>query len=189
MQMDRPGAWRIRARRRSFRPSCCAMGSSPAWKGRCGARWNRTSCRPISPTAAGSRTRTRSSPSVKIAAIAPISGSEDDTLFADVEVTAGEITERYALPMAIAWEDEPTSPFEMPLAFARARRGRRVGLLTDGFASARMARALMKLPAKARLHSTSARADPIYPGCRQPCSKFRPRPRSNGRGPSRPTRR
>jgi maltose alpha-D-glucosyltransferase/alpha-amylase len=45
--------------------------------------------------------------------------------------------------MAIAWEDEAPSPFEAPLAFARARRGRRVGLLTDGFASARFAHALL----------------------------------------------
>jgi maltose alpha-D-glucosyltransferase/alpha-amylase len=82
--------------------------------------------------------------SVNIIAMAPFPGSDRDAIFADVEVAAGETTERYALPMAIAWEDEPTSPFEMPLAFARARRGRRVGLLTDGFASARVARALLE---------------------------------------------
>ena len=80
---------------------------------------------------------------VRIAATAPLPGSEADAILADVDVTAGETTERYTLPMAIAWEDEATSPFEVPLAFARARRGRRVGVLTDGFASARVARALL----------------------------------------------
>ncbi len=81
---------------------------------------------------------------IKIRCVASVPGYESDTIFADVEVTTGETSEHYALPMAIAWEDEPTSPFEAPLAFARARRGARVGLLTDGFASARMARALIR---------------------------------------------
>ncbi len=80
---------------------------------------------------------------VKFAELAPMPGSEQDAIFADVDVTIGESTERYALPMAIAWEDESTSPFEAPLAFARARRGRRIGFLTDGVASARVARALL----------------------------------------------
>ena len=45
--------------------------------------------------------------------------------------------------MSIAFEDEPSSPFAAPLAFARARRGRRVGLLTDGFTTPRFARGLL----------------------------------------------
>ena len=80
---------------------------------------------------------------VRIAAIAPLPGHEQDAVLADIEVTAGETTNRYALPMSIAWEDEGACPFEAPLAFARARRGRRVGLLTDGFASSRFARAFI----------------------------------------------
>ncbi|MDE2463880.1 MAG: maltose alpha-D-glucosyltransferase [Alphaproteobacteria bacterium] len=80
---------------------------------------------------------------VRIVAYAPVPGSEGDCLFVDVDVCAGEHCERYALPMAIAWEDEPSSPFETPLAFARARRGRRVGLLTDAFATTRFARSLL----------------------------------------------
>lgn len=80
---------------------------------------------------------------VKFSAIAPLPGSEQDAIFADVDVSVGENTYRYAFPIAVAWEDEPTNPFEVPLAFARARHRRRVGLLTDGFASARVARALL----------------------------------------------
>ncbi|HEX3944682.1 MAG TPA: maltose alpha-D-glucosyltransferase [Rhizomicrobium sp.] len=80
---------------------------------------------------------------VKLVAVAPLPGHDQDAVLADVEVTAGDSTDRYALPMSIAWEDEGTCPFEVPLAFARARRGRRVGLLTDGFASSRFARAIL----------------------------------------------
>ena len=39
-----------------------------------------------------------------------------------------------SLPLAILWEDEPTAALPNRLALARVRRGRRVGLLTDGFA-------------------------------------------------------
>ncbi len=89
---------------------------------------------------------------VKIAAMTPLPGQAEDALLADVEVTVGGTVSRYALPMSIAWEDEGTCPFEAPLAFARARRGRRVGLLTDGFASARFARAMLaNLAANARI--------------------------------------
>jgi maltose alpha-D-glucosyltransferase/alpha-amylase len=80
---------------------------------------------------------------VGIAAIAPLPGAEQDAVFADVDVAVGGQKVRYALPMAIAWEDAPPSPFETPLAFARARRVRRVGLLTDGFASASFAHAIL----------------------------------------------
>jgi maltose alpha-D-glucosyltransferase/alpha-amylase len=58
--------------------------------------------------------------------------------------------ERYALPLAIAWEDAPSDPFEAPLALARVRRGARIGLLTDGFATAKFARAILKGLAEGR---------------------------------------
>jgi maltose alpha-D-glucosyltransferase/alpha-amylase len=81
---------------------------------------------------------------IEIASVAPLPGAEDDAVFCDIDVSfAGGGRERYALPMAIAWEDEPSCPFEAPLAFGRARRARRVGLLTDGFASARFAHAIL----------------------------------------------
>jgi maltose alpha-D-glucosyltransferase/alpha-amylase len=81
--------------------------------------------------------------SIKLAAIAPLPGNEQDAVLADVDVDVDGRVDRYALPMAIAWEDEPLCPFEAPLALARVRRVRRVGLLTDGFASARFARAIL----------------------------------------------
>jgi maltose alpha-D-glucosyltransferase / alpha-amylase len=81
---------------------------------------------------------------IEIAAFAPMPGAEDDAIFCDIEVSVDGERERYALPMAIAWEDAPSCPFEMPLAFARARRARRVGMLTDGFASSRFAHAILE---------------------------------------------
>ena len=51
--------------------------------------------------------------------------------------------ERYALPLAVAWEDAPSHPFEATLALARVRRGARIGLLTDGFAVPAFARAIL----------------------------------------------
>ncbi|MBV9572022.1 MAG: maltose alpha-D-glucosyltransferase [Alphaproteobacteria bacterium] len=80
---------------------------------------------------------------VRVAAMAPLPGHENDAVLAAVEVTAGQNTNHYAFPISIAWEDEEPCPFEVPLAFARVRRGRRVGLLTDGFASARFARSVL----------------------------------------------
>ncbi len=89
---------------------------------------------------------------VQIVAAAPLRSDEQDAVLTEIAVTAGDGTGRYSLPMSIAWEDEGTSPFEVPLAFARARRGRRVGLLTDGFASSRFARAvLLNLQRNARV--------------------------------------
>ncbi|HEY2444186.1 MAG TPA: maltose alpha-D-glucosyltransferase [Rhizomicrobium sp.] len=80
---------------------------------------------------------------VEFTAIAPVPGAEQDAVFADVSMTVDGERVSFALPMAIAWEDVPPAPFETPLAFARARRSRRVGLLTDGFASPDFARALL----------------------------------------------
>ena len=49
----------------------------------------------------------------------------------------------YALPLAIAWEDQPSNPFETPLALARVRKGARVGFLTDAFATSAFARVVV----------------------------------------------
>jgi maltose alpha-D-glucosyltransferase/alpha-amylase len=79
----------------------------------------------------------------RILTASPMPGAEEDAALVDIEVTIEGEKICYALPMAIAWEDIAPSSFEAPLAFARARRARRVGLLTDGFASASFARAIL----------------------------------------------
>ena len=68
---------------------------------------------------------------------------DKEIVFCMIEVVGIDRTERYSLPLAIAWEDMPSSPFEASLALARVRRGARIGLLTDGFASPGFARAVL----------------------------------------------
>ena len=60
---------------------------------------------------------------------------ESELLYMEVRAQTDGREERYALPLAIAWEDAASSPFEAPLALARVRKGSRVGLMTDAFAS------------------------------------------------------
>ena len=73
--------------------------------------------------------------SARIVRHAPLA---EDLLLAEVEVELGSEAHTslatYALPLAIAWEGRQQGPFAPNLALARARRGRNVGLLTDGFA-------------------------------------------------------
>jgi maltose alpha-D-glucosyltransferase/alpha-amylase len=90
---------------------------------------------------------------VEIMAFEALPGSEGQALFAELCVRVGEQTERYALPLTVAWEDQPPHPFEAPLALARVRRGRRVGLLTDAFAAPALPRSMI------RGLRTSARAE------------------------------
>lgn len=58
----------------------------------------------------------------------------EDLLLTRIEVTTDRGTATYALPLGIAWEGAQHGPFASNLAIARVRRGRTVGLLTDGFA-------------------------------------------------------
>jgi maltose alpha-D-glucosyltransferase / alpha-amylase len=71
--------------------------------------------------------------SIRLAGVAPMAGVED-LLLAMIEVETERGTSSYTLPLGIAWEGEHSGPFAPNLALARVRRGRRVGLLTDGFA-------------------------------------------------------
>ncbi len=66
-----------------------------------------------------------------------------ELFYGEIAVGIGKSVERYVLPLTIAWEDAPSFPFEAPLALARVRQGRRVGLLTDGFASPALPRAVL----------------------------------------------
>ncbi|MGB7370573.1 maltose alpha-D-glucosyltransferase [Erythrobacter sp.] len=68
----------------------------------------------------------------------------EDLLLAEVEVDHGSGTSTYALPLGIAWEGENEGPFAPNLALARTRRGRHVGLLTDGFAVCRFPPAIVR---------------------------------------------
>ncbi|MBC7158539.1 MAG: maltose alpha-D-glucosyltransferase, partial [Porphyrobacter sp.] len=67
----------------------------------------------------------------------------DDLLLADIEVSTAAGAATYTLPLGIAWEGERHGPFASNLAIARVRRGRIVGLLTDGFALPAFARSVL----------------------------------------------
>lgn len=60
----------------------------------------------------------------------------DDLVLAQVQVDTDQGSALYNLPLGIAWEGAQQGPFATNLALARVRRGRHVGLLTDGFAVA-----------------------------------------------------
>jgi maltose alpha-D-glucosyltransferase/alpha-amylase len=58
----------------------------------------------------------------------------DEILLTVAEVETPELTTRWLLPLAVLWEDQPSTALPNMLAVARVRRGRRMGLLTDAFA-------------------------------------------------------
>ncbi|MBV8193218.1 MAG: maltose alpha-D-glucosyltransferase, partial [Alphaproteobacteria bacterium] len=80
--------------------------------------------------------------SAHIAYLAAID-QERDVLAAEIEVETDSSTTRWQLPLSIAWEDEQMSALPGQLALARVRKGRRVGLLTDAFALAPLARRML----------------------------------------------
>ncbi|WP_244816822.1 maltose alpha-D-glucosyltransferase [Caballeronia sp. Lep1P3] len=69
---------------------------------------------------------------VRLAALTTIEGA--GFAFTEIEADVGDHTERYVLPLSIAWGTETTSPLYMQLALARVRRGRTIGHITDAFA-------------------------------------------------------
>jgi maltose alpha-D-glucosyltransferase/alpha-amylase len=71
---------------------------------------------------------------VRVAMEDPIAGAGFDLILTEIEVSLARRTERYSLPLAIAWEDSTTDALPQQLALARVRHGRRVGFLTDAFA-------------------------------------------------------
>ena len=93
-------------------------------------------------------------PAVTIDAALSLSADASDQAFALVCASTGETRARYSLPLAIAWEDEPSNPQESRLALARARRRARAGLLTDAVASAKFVRLVLCLLAKASRRET-----------------------------------
>ncbi|AUW58420.1 maltose alpha-D-glucosyltransferase [Sphingobium sp. SCG-1] len=67
----------------------------------------------------------------------------EDLILMLVDVTTDNGTATYTLPLGIAWEGELQGPFASNLALGRVRRGRHVGLLTDGFTVASFAAAVI----------------------------------------------
>ena len=81
--------------------------------------------------------------SAAVAWSVPLTHEGDTPVLTVVSVETDAGTDRYALPLAVAWDDDVLPPFAPQLALARVRKGRRVGYLTDGFAVPAFARAVL----------------------------------------------
>jgi maltose alpha-D-glucosyltransferase/alpha-amylase len=71
---------------------------------------------------------------VRVAHLVNIGDEAREILLTVAEVKTTGATRRWLLPLAVLWEDEPSTALPNMLALARVRRGRRTGLLTDAFA-------------------------------------------------------
>ena len=80
--------------------------------------------------------------SVEVASAVEMPGARDLVL-AEIRIRTERETGSYTLPLGIAWEGEASGPYAPNLAMARVRRGRTVGLLTDGFAVPAFAEAVV----------------------------------------------
>jgi maltose alpha-D-glucosyltransferase/alpha-amylase len=100
---------------------------------------------------------------VRLASLELLPQSDNEMLLAEIETETASGTARWLLPLAIAWDDRPTGPLPTQLALARARRGGRVGLLTDGFALPELAQAVMSAlanSAKVKTNNGEIRFEP-----------------------------
>jgi maltose alpha-D-glucosyltransferase / alpha-amylase len=71
--------------------------------------------------------------STKIRYLAPLPDGDREVLLAEVETKTDGETNRWLLPLSVAWDEEAPIALPSQLALARVRRGRRTGLLTDAF--------------------------------------------------------
>ncbi|HVA56246.1 MAG TPA: maltose alpha-D-glucosyltransferase [Gammaproteobacteria bacterium] len=79
----------------------------------------------------------------KVRILAMLPWPAEETLITEVAVESGETTDRYVLPLGIAWDDQNPNALVQQLALARVRRGARVGFLTDAFALETFSRGLL----------------------------------------------
>jgi len=81
--------------------------------------------------------------SARIAYTARLPAGDRELLLAEIETGSDGAVNRWQLPLATLWEDEPSAALPTQLAVARVRRGRRIGLLTDAFALPAFAQAML----------------------------------------------
>jgi maltose alpha-D-glucosyltransferase/alpha-amylase len=79
---------------------------------------------------------------ISVAYAVPLPGAPD-VLLAEIETRQGGQTDRYVLPLGIAWDSGTILPLAQQLALARVRLFRRVGLITDAFAVDEFAHAVL----------------------------------------------
>jgi maltose alpha-D-glucosyltransferase/alpha-amylase len=88
--------------------------------------------------------------SIRIKTVTHLPEADREVLLAEVEAITDAGASSWQLPLSIAWDDEPTAALPSQLALARVRRGRRVGLLTDGFSLPTFAHAMLSSLATAK---------------------------------------
>ncbi|MDO1584403.1 maltose alpha-D-glucosyltransferase [Rhizobium oryzicola] len=71
-------------------------------------------------------------------------GFTHNILLGELEVELEGHKDSYLLPLTVAWDETQPSALAQQLSLARIRQGRRVGFLTDGFATEAMARGIVK---------------------------------------------
>ncbi|MEW6255390.1 MAG: maltose alpha-D-glucosyltransferase [Pseudomonadota bacterium] len=81
---------------------------------------------------------------VRLAWAMPMEKAGEDVFLAEIAVERASGTERYAMPLAIAWEDQSPSNLAVQLALSRVRQGRRVGYLTDALTQDRLPHAVIR---------------------------------------------
>ncbi|MBV6287043.1 maltose alpha-D-glucosyltransferase [Pseudomonas aegrilactucae] len=80
---------------------------------------------------------------VRIAYGVRFGAATSPVLLSEIEVDSAGQTHRYQLPFGLIGEDQMTSALPQQLALARVRRGRQVGLITDGFVLESFIRAVL----------------------------------------------
>ena len=79
----------------------------------------------------------------RLTIVATLPGTGGRVAMAEAEVDLGGRTERFSLPLATVEEGEAVTALPSQLALGRFRRGRRVGFITDAFASDAFAHAVV----------------------------------------------
>jgi maltose alpha-D-glucosyltransferase / alpha-amylase len=96
-----------------------------------------------------------------------IGDDADEILLSIAEVKTTGGTTHWLLPLAVLWEDQPSTTLPNMLAVARVRRGRRMGLLTDAFALSSFANRFVTCLASAKEFASEdgvVRFQPTEPG-------------------------
>lgn len=82
--------------------------------------------------------------SVRIALADKFPYGGNDLRLTDIIVQLQNRTERYQLPLALAWDDDKPGPLAAQLALCRVRLAGRMGYLTDGFALDSLPRGVLR---------------------------------------------
>ncbi|TCT05537.1 maltose alpha-D-glucosyltransferase [Aquabacter spiritensis] len=81
---------------------------------------------------------------VRVAWAMPLPRAGNNVFLAEIAIDLPSGTERYVVPLAIAWEDQQPSALAVQLALTRVRQGRRVGFLTDALTLDSMPHAVVR---------------------------------------------